>query len=167
MQNYQNFTTIIEKKNKPFFVIFALLMLLGIAGLFQLKLNPDMMIFMPNKSEAKNSFDKMNGVFKSGDEMLIVLHTQKDSLDESTSNSIVALSDTLKSLPGVAYVISPVMNGEIKDSGFMSEISSLIRHDGKWEVFMSVVADSNLSRKQVKHIELLINDTGMTSCRND
>ncbi|MCD6446745.1 MAG: MMPL family transporter [Candidatus Marinimicrobia bacterium] len=162
MQNYQNFTTIIEKKNKPFFVIFALLMLLGIAGLFQLKLNPDMMIFMPNKSEAKNSFDKMNGVFKSGDEMLIVLHTQKDSLDESTSNSIVALSDTLKSLPGVAYVISPVMNGEIKDSGFMSEISSLIRHDGKWEVFMSVVADSNLSRKQVKHIELLINDTGMT-----
>ncbi|MEA3391976.1 MAG: MMPL family transporter, partial [Candidatus Marinimicrobia bacterium] len=162
MSNYQNFTTIIEKKNKPFFVIFALLMLLGIAGLFQLKLNPDMMIFMPNKSEVKDSYDKMNGVFKSGDEMLIVLHTQKDSLDESTSNSIITLSDTLKSLPGVAYVISPVMNGEIKDSDFMSEVSSLIRHDGKWEVFMSVVADSGLSRKQIKHIESLINDTGMT-----
>jgi predicted RND superfamily exporter protein len=162
MQNYQNFTTIIEKKNKLFFVIFALLMLLGIAGLFQLKLNPDMMIFMPNKSEVKDSFDKMNEVFKSGDEMLIVLHTQKDSLDESTSNSIVTLSDTLKSLPGIAYVMSPVMNGEIKDSGFMSEISSLILHDGKWEVFMSVVADSSLSRKQIIHIESLIKDTGMT-----
>ncbi len=137
-------------------------MLLGIAGIFQLKLNPDMMIFMPNKSEVKDSFDKMNEVFKSGDEMLIVLHTQKDSLDESTSNSIVTLSDTLKSLPGIAYVMSPVMNGEIKDSGFMSEISSLIRHDGKWEVFMSVVADSSLSRKQIKHIESLIINTGMT-----
>ena len=60
---YSNFTNIVEKKNKPFFILFALLMLLGVAGLFQLKINPDMMIFMPNKSEAKDSYDKMNTIF--------------------------------------------------------------------------------------------------------
>ncbi|RKY54782.1 MAG: hypothetical protein DRP93_04705, partial [Candidatus Neomarinimicrobiota bacterium] len=66
-------------------------MLLGVAGLFQLKINPDMMIFMPNKSEAKDSYDKMNTIFESGDEMIVVLHTQTDSLDETISNSIIDL----------------------------------------------------------------------------
>ena len=159
---YSNFTNIVEKKNKPFFVLFALLMLLAVAGLLQLKINPDMMIFMPNKSEVKDSFDEMNEVFKSGDEMLILLHTQKDSLDESVSSSIIALHDTLKALPGVAYVVSPAMNGEISGAGFMGEVSSLSFHEGEWKVFMSVVADSSLNRKQIRHIESLISNTGMS-----
>jgi uncharacterized protein len=162
MSNYQNFTRIVEKKNKPFFALFALLMLLGVAGLLQLKINPDMMIFMPNKSEIKDSYDKMNRIFESGDEMIVVLHTQADSLNEVISNSIIDLHDTLSSLPGIAYVISPAVNGEISNNSFSDEISSLIYHEGEWEVFMSVFADSSLSRKQIKHIETLISNTGMT-----
>lgn len=162
MLPYKIFTDVVEKHNKPFFVLFVLLMLLGLAGLLQLKINPDMMIFMPNKSEVKDSYDKMNGVFESGDEMIVVLHTQMDSLDETISNSIIDLHDTLTSLPGIAYVISPVVNGEISNNSFSDEISSLVFHEGKWEVFMSVFADSTLSRKQIRHIETLIRDTGMS-----
>jgi len=54
------------------------------------------------------------------------------------------------------------VNGEISNNSFSDEISSLIYHEGEWEVFISVFADSNLNRKQIRHIETLISNTGMT-----
>ena len=161
MVSYSKFTHIVEKRNKPFFILFFIFMLLALSGLLQLKINPDMMIFMPDRSEVKDSFDKMNEVFESGDEILILLHTQQDSINEECSNAIILLHDTLSSLPGVAYVMSPAVNGELNGNGIIGEMSSMSFHQGEWKVFMSVVADSSLNRKQIKHIETLINDTGM------
>lgn len=160
MQNYQKFTSIVEKGNKPFFALFAILMLAAIAGILQLKVNPDMMIFMPNKSEIKNTFDDMNAIFESGDEMIVVLHTNKDSLDIIDQENIIALHDTLNALPGIAFIVSPVINGEFSSKSLSEEMSPLKVHEGKWEVFISVLADSSLNRHEIIQIENLIAGTG-------
>ena len=161
MPFYQRFSNIMEKGRKPFFVLFVLLMLLSVAGILQLKINPDLMIFMPNHSPSKTAFDEMNRVFENGDELIVLLHTQKDSLDEQTCNTIVNLHDTLSALPGIAYIISPVVNHQIVDQGFSSEISSLKLHEGEWKVFMSLFADSSLSQHDIYQIESLLADTGI------
>lgn len=135
-------------------------MLAAIAGILQLKVNPDMMIFMPNKSETKSTFDEMNAIFESGDEMIVVLHTQKDSLNKTDTNKIIALHDTLNALPGIAYIISPVINGEISNKSLSEEMSPMKLYKGKWEIFISVLADSSLNSKEIVHIENLIAETG-------
>ncbi len=159
MPFYQRFSNIMEKNRKPFFVLFVLLMFLSVAGIFQLRVDPDLMIFMPNHSPSKTAFDEMNRVFENGDELIILLHTQKDSLDEQTCSTIVNLHDTLSALPGIAYVISPVANHQIIDRGFSGEVSSLKLHDGEWKVFMSLFADSSLSQQDIFQIESLLEDT--------
>ena len=160
MPQYQKFTSIVEKGNKPFFALFVILMLTALTGILQLKVNPDMMIFMPNKSEIKSTFDDMNTIFESGDEMIVVLHTKKDSLDLVDQANIIALHDTLKALPGIAYIVSPVINGEISNKSLSEEMSPMKLHEGKWEIFISVLADSSLNRKEIMHIENLIAETG-------
>lgn len=161
MMSYRQFTTLMEKRGKPFFALFVIMMILALSGLFQLKINPDFMIFMPGHSPSKTTFDEMNRVFESGDELIIVLHTGSDSLDTATGNKIVDLYCRLDTLPGIAYTVGPVMNNEFSARSFSDDIFSLVLYDNEWHVFLSVFADSTLDRKAIDRIESMVAGTGM------
>ena len=150
-----------KRGGKPFFILFVILMLLALSGLLQLKVNPDFMIFMPNHSESKSSFDEMNRLFKSGDELIIALHTGSDTLNQAVSETIVNLYGKLDTLTGIAYAAGPVIDGELSTQSFSDDLSNLVMHNGQWHVFLSVFADSSLNRDAVRHIESLVEDSGM------
>ena len=161
MKPYERFAALMERKGKPFFILFVLLMLLALSGLLQLKINPDFMIFMPDHSPSKTTFDDMNALFDSGDELIIALHCGSDSLDERTGETIVNLYNSLDSLPGIAYAVGPVMNNELSRQNFSDDLSNLVLKNGEWHAFLSVFADSTLDRRAIQNIESMVASTGM------
>jgi predicted RND superfamily exporter protein len=162
MKPYERFAALMERKGKPFFILFVLLMLLALSGLIQLKINPDFMIFMPDHSPAKTTFDNMNKLFDSGDELIIALHCGTDTLDEQTGNTIVDLYDQLDTLQGIAYAVGPVVNNELSQQSFSEDLSNLVYKNGEWHAFLSVFADNTLDRSAVRHIESIVASTGMS-----
>ena len=66
MDKYINF---MQKYRKKLLVIFIIVNILSILGLFQIKINPDFNIFMPEKSEYKETLDKMNKIFVNSEQI--------------------------------------------------------------------------------------------------
>lgn len=161
MSSCQRFSNIIEKKSGIFFALFALLLVFSIAGIFRVRINPDLMIFMPRTSPAKTSFDSMNRVFESRDELIVMLHTEMDTLDAETRNTVVALHDTLNSLPYVSSVVSPVIDHRFTNVSLSEDMSVMKRHEGEWKIFMSVFTTEIPGRSKIEHIESLLSDSGM------
>ena len=149
-----------EKNKIPYLVFFILLMMLAVVGMTQVESDSNLLIFMPNHSPSKDIFDEMNVIFENEDELIVLLKTGKDTLDTELQNAIVGLHDSLITLPGISYIISPVMNHEFVDMELIKGFSSAKYHDGEWNVFLSLFADSTINRKTIQRIDRILEDSG-------
>lgn len=150
-----------EKRKIPYLVFFILLVFLAVVGILRLTPDSNLLVFMPNHSPSKTAFDEMNMVFENEDELIVMLHTGKDTLDEDIQNSVIALHDSLSSLACIAYITSPVMNHEFIEMNLVEDLSSAKFHNGEWNIFLSLFADKSISRKAIHQIELILDATGM------
>lgn len=152
--SYITYAHNLEKKRKPLFVLFVLCMLFALAGIFQLQINPDMMIFMPDNSLAKDSMDEMETVFGSADELLILLHTHSDTLDAETQLKLKAVYDTLGQQVDALMIMGPVgADGGINELSMSGDISTLIQSEEEWLAFFSLFTEDALSRRQIKDLK--------------
>ena len=158
---YTQFTNLMEKRRTPYFILFILLLVLAVAGMMRLTSDSNLLVFMPNHSPSKTSFDEMNMIFENEDELIVLLNTGKDTLDLEIQNTVIALHDTLTSLPSIAYIISPVMNHEFIEMNLVEDLASAKFHNGEWKIFLSLFADSTISRKAIQQIEKVLDDTGI------
>lgn len=161
MMKYSGFTNLMEKRKVPYTILFVVLMVLAFAGLFQVNSDSNLLIFMPNHSPAKDIFDDMNEVFKNEDELIVLLQTGKDTLDEEIQQTVVDLHDSLLTLPCISYIISPVMDHEFIEMELVKGLSAAKFHNGEWNVFLSLFADSTISRKAIDRIDNIISSTGL------
>ena len=155
------FTNLIEKRKTPYLIFFILLLILSVVGMLRLTSDSNLLVFMPNHSPSKTSFDEMNMIFENEDELIVLLHTGKDTLDLEIQNKVIQLHDTLISLPSIAYIISPVMNHEFIEMNLVEDLASAKFHNGEWNIFLSLFADSTISRKSIQHIEKVLDETGI------
>lgn len=153
---YTHFSNLMEKRKKPYFIIFILLLIMAVAGILRLTSDSNLLVFMPNQSPSKTVFDKMNMIFQNEDELIVLLHTGKDTLDTEIQNAVIELHDTLTSLPSIAYIISPVMNHEFIEMNLVEDLASAKFHNGEWKIFLSLFADSSISRKSIQEIEKVL-----------
>jgi len=158
---YTRFTNIMEKRKMPYLVFFIVLMMLAFIGMTQVESDSNLLIFMPNHSPSKDIFDEMRVIFENDDELIVLLKTGKDTLDAEIQNTIVELHDTLNTLPCIAYIISPVMNQEFVDMELIEGFSSAKFHDGEWNIFLSLFADSTINRQAIQRIDHILEDSGL------
>ncbi len=156
---YNRFTNLMEKRKYPYLIIFIFLLALATVGMTKLTSDSNLLVFMPNHSPSKTSFDEMNMIFENEDELIVMLNTGKDTLDAEIRNSVIELHDTLASLPSVAYITSPVMNHEFIEMNLVEDLASAKFHKGEWKIFLSLFADSNISRKAIQGIEKILDGT--------
>ena len=159
--NYTRFTNDMEKRKTPYLVLFIFLMFLATAGILKVTADSNLLIFMPNNSPSKDIFDEMNVIFENEDELIVLLHTGKDTLDADIQNTVIELHDSLTSLSCVSYIISPVMNHEFIEMNLVEDLASARLHKGEWKVFLSLFANNNINRKSIQSIESILDDTGL------
>ncbi len=158
---YTRFTDLMQKRSIPYLILFITMMILALVGIARLETDSNLLIFMPNHSPSKDIMDDMNDIFENEDELIVLLHTGKDTLDMALQEKIVALDDTLNTLPCLSYIVSPVMNGEFIDLQLIEGLSSAKKHQGEWKIFFSLFADSTINRQAIDHIGKILSDTGM------
>ena len=159
--SYKRFTNMMEKRKIPYLIMFILLMLLAGVGMTRVESDSDLLIFMPNHSPSKDIFDDMNLIFQNEDELIVLVKTGKDTLDADIQEKIVTLHDTLNTLPCISYIIPPVMNHEFVQQDLIEEFPSAKFHEGEWNVFLSLFANSTINRKAIEQIDAILEDSGM------
>jgi len=158
---YNRFTNLMEKRKYPYLIIFIFLLALATVGMTKLTSDSNLLVFMPNHSPSKTSFDEMNMIFENEDELIVMLNTGKDTLDAEIRNLVIELHDTLASLPCIAYITSPVMNHEFIEMNLVEDLASAKFHKGDWKIFLSLFADNNINRKAIQEIEIILDETGI------
>jgi predicted RND superfamily exporter protein len=136
-------------------------MIMAGIGMTRVESDSNLLIFMPNHSPSKDIFDEMNVVFENDDELIVLVQTGKDTLDEDIQQKIVALHDTLSTLPCISYIISPVMNHEFVEMDLIEGFSSAKFHNGEWNIFLSLFANSSINRKSIDRINGILDASGM------
>ncbi|MCD6446742.1 MAG: MMPL family transporter [Candidatus Marinimicrobia bacterium] len=147
-----------EKRKFPYLIIFIFLLALATVGMTKLTSDSNLLVFMPNHSPSKTSFDEMNMIFENEDELIVMLNTGKDTLDAKIRDSVIELHDTLASLSCIAYITSPVMNHEFIEMNLAEDLASAKFYKGEWKIFLSLFADSNISRKAIQGIEKILDE---------
>jgi predicted RND superfamily exporter protein len=150
-----------EKNKTPYLILFILLMIMAGIGMTRVESDSNLLIFMPNHSPSKDIFDEMNVVFDNDDELIVLVQTGKDTLDSDIQEKIVALHDTLSTLPCISYIISPVMNHEFVEMDLIEGFSSAKFHNGEWNIFLSLFANSSINRKSIDRINGILDASGM------
>ncbi len=156
---YNRLTNLMEKRKYPYLIIFIFLLALAIVGMTKLTSDSNLLVFMPNHSPSKTVFDEMNMIFENEDELIVMLNTGKDTLDADIQNSVIELHDTLASLPCIAYISSPVMNHEFIEMNLVEDLASAKFYNNEWKIFLSLFADSTISRKAIQGIEKILDET--------
>jgi predicted RND superfamily exporter protein len=136
-------------------------MIMAGIGMTRVESDSNLLIFMPNHSPSKDIFDEMNVVFDNDDELIVLVQTGKDTLDSDIQEKIVALHDTLSTLPCISYIISPVMNHEFVEMDLIEGFSSAKFHNGEWNIFLSLFANSSINRKSIDRINGILDASGM------
>jgi predicted RND superfamily exporter protein len=136
-------------------------MIMAGIGMTRVESDSNLLIFMPNHSPSKDIFDEMNVVFDNDDELIVLVQTGKDTLDADIQEKIVALHDTLSTLPCISYIISPVMNHEFVEMDLIEGFSSAKFHNGEWNIFLSLFANSSINRKSIDRINGILDASGM------
>lgn len=158
---YSRFTNSMQKKRIPYLILFITLMVLAFVGIAKLQTNSNLLIFMPNHSPSKDIMDDMNQIFENEDELIVLLHTGKDTLDAEIQQTVIDLHDSLNTLPCLSYIVSPVMNHKFIDMQLVEGFASAKFYEGDWKIFLSLYADKSINRKAIETIEAVLTETGL------
>jgi len=105
---FEEYTSFVFKNRKKIFAVVLVLNILALFGLFRLHFTTEFSILMPQKSRQKEIYEKMNGVFKTGEQLVVMVKTNVDPLSREGIDEIFEIKEKLSSVEGVKTVIPPI-----------------------------------------------------------
>ncbi len=102
MKKYSQF---IFKNNKPLTILFVLLNIFALIGIFQIKLNTDFASFSLNNSVYEDRMETAADTFGDLDQIIVVI--QADDLDAGTFADVGSIQRHLEAMTNVDYVSGP------------------------------------------------------------
>ncbi|AJG41366.1 RND transporter [Thermotoga sp. RQ7] len=105
---FEEYTSFVFKNRKKIFAVVLVLNILALFGLFGLHFTTEFSILMPQKSRQKEIYEKMNGVFKTGEQLVVMVKTNVDPLSREGIDEIFEIKEKLSSVEGVKTVIPPI-----------------------------------------------------------
>ena len=105
---FEKYTSFVFKNRKKILVVVLVLNILALFGLFKLHFTTEFSILMPQKSHQKEIYERMNGIFKSGEQLVVMVKINTDPLSREGIDEIFQIKERLSSIKGVKTVIPPV-----------------------------------------------------------
>ncbi|HOO31545.1 MAG TPA: MMPL family transporter [Thermotogota bacterium] len=107
MKFYDNFVELISRRRKSFIVIFVLINILSLVGIFRIRINTDFTLFMPEHSKAMNAYEEMIADFGSSEQLVFLI---RSSAADTTGmlREFFEIQGALNDIEGVKFVSGPV-----------------------------------------------------------
>ncbi|KUK23272.1 MAG: Uncharacterized protein XD64_0137 [Thermotoga sp. 47_83] len=105
---FEKYTSFVFKNRKRIFALVLVINILALFGLFRLHFTTEFSILMPQKSHQKEIYDRMNTIFKSGEQLAVMVKMNTDPLSREGLNKVFEIKERLSSIEGVKTVITPV-----------------------------------------------------------
>ncbi len=175
------YTTFLEKYKKLLPILLVLIMIFSIIGVFQITIDTDFTVFMPQDSQYMKNLKEMRGIF--GDTEQILYLVELDGGIDSTEKvkNLLSLSEELKSLDGIEHVQGPVPEQYMSSRktfktadltednleqflSFMDnfrQLGGLATHEGHfYGTFQILMSGEVANRKLVREINTLFEERG-------
>lgn len=104
MKKYVEF---VNNNHKKLIVLFIILNILAIIGLFKIDINPDFDIFMPEKSKYKATLDKMNKMFENSEQITYLIESKDSEINLDNIKKFRSFQSFLESRENIKYVNGP------------------------------------------------------------
>lgn len=105
MKKYIEF---VKNNRKKLILIFIIINLTVLAGIFQIRINSDYKIFMPEKSKYKAVLDKMNTEYPGSQQLIFLIESDKTEFDLNLVSKLTDLQKFISSMKKVRYVTGPI-----------------------------------------------------------
>lgn len=178
MKTYVKF---VEKHRKPLFMLFALINIIAIIGIFQLRLNPDFAIFTTDNSIHKTYIDRMDSIFPASEQILFVIDTGDSILTRKGVEQIGRFQAFADSLEHVDIVTGPVpssipmFNIELnfdsinaknieaveKYNAGLGQFSPLVSKGSKIYGIITVFIDNDFKKAELNSLEYYLKNRGI------
>lgn len=169
---FQRYIAFVKRKRKHLLIALLMVNLIAFLGLMKIHISSDFNVFMPKHSQANEIYQKMTQEFGSTDQIVVMVEFKDNAFSVNGIRKLFAISDALRSVPGVKSVVPPVPEKlpvgfqlvSMKDITsenvekvlqFASETPEMInirQYDGKYYAMFIVNSDSN-SRDMLKNVE--------------
>ncbi len=170
MKKYVEF---IKDNRKKLIVLFVLINILAIIGLFQININPDFNIFMPKKSKYKTTLDEMNKMFSNSEQITYLIESNYSEVNLENIKKFRSFQSFLESNENIKYVNGPTpaeipggrqtinLNNISKENvGFLQEhyqgmgqLSSIHKKGNKLYATFSLFPTNDFSGNDLNQIE--------------
>jgi len=103
----KRYVAFIGTHRRPLFALFALLNILALIGLFQVKIETEFSVFTPDKSEHMSVMKEMEEIFPSSEQITLLVNTEKSELSVHLLKQLRSIQKYLESVPHVNTVTGP------------------------------------------------------------
>ena len=178
MKKYVEF---VKDNRKILIVIFIMINVLSIIGLFRIQINPDFNIFMPIKSQYKDTLDKMNRYFSNSEQIIFLIESKDLNINIESLNKFRNFQDFLETQDNIKYVNGPtpkelpagrqtinLENIDQNNISFLKEhyesmgkLSSIYNKENKIYASFSIFPDNNFSNENLNNIEQYLKDNNV------
>lgn len=104
---YKNFIQLLSRNKKWFLLLFIVLNIISLIGLFRITINTDFALFMPKNSQALKEYEEMIKRFGSSQQLLFLIKSDQDQ-DVDSLEVFFSVQQALSEIEGVKLVNGPV-----------------------------------------------------------
>lgn len=108
MNIYAKYTNFVKKNRKKLLLMIIIANIVAFLGIMRIHISADFNVFMLKDSEAKKTYDRMNQIFQSSEQLMLMIEFDDNLLDLENLKKIYEIQDLLKSVIGVKNVIPPL-----------------------------------------------------------
>ncbi|ACL69294.1 efflux RND transporter permease subunit [Halothermothrix orenii] len=177
-----NYVRLINNNKRVFTIIFIMLNILSLIGLFKLKINPDFDIFMLRDSHYKKVLDDMNQTFNTTEQTIILIETENKEINPDTIHKFRSFQKHLEKINSISYINGPAprsisfgnftldLEKPINELGLkflkehfkgMGKLSTVTRKNGKLYGIFTIFPGENFSSNDLKNIESYLQKNGL------
>lgn len=177
------YVSIIKNHRKPFLVLFILVNLLSVFGLFRLRINPDFDIFMLENSRYEQVLNEMNETFGTSDQIIVLIETGENEITNELIHSFRKIQAYLEKINNIKLVNGPTpetisigkMSIDLEQSlspaelkflkkhfAGMGKLSTLIKKNNKIYGTFTIFPEINFNNENLNSLENFLTENKYT-----
>jgi len=173
----EKYVEFIKKNRKKLIILFVIINIFAVIGLFRIQINPAFNIFMPEESKYKQSLDTMNKHFSNSEQITYLLESNYSKINIENIKKFRAFQSFLEQQNNIKYINGPTpqsiptgresinlnnLNQEdiaILQEHFtgMGELASIYTNEDKLYASFSIFPTEGFSPNDLNNIESYLN----------
>ncbi len=107
MKIHENFVELISQKRRLFLILFLIFNILSVIGIFKIRIDTDLALFMPENSSAMTEYEKMGEYFSNVDQLIFVIKSSQRN-ETGVLQEFLEIQKGIENIDGVQFVSGPL-----------------------------------------------------------